>query len=99
MICVYTEHVYAVFYKAMDGLFAENVLHPARSDDSQALAVSDVIVRAEGVLDSVARPALIAVAESVNPVAAVGAGQHHLGSRGIIIGIFKALHGICHKAL
>ena len=61
--CIDAEHVDAVFHKAVDGLFTEDMLHPTRRDDSQTFAVGDVVVGREGVLDAVAGPSAGAVAK------------------------------------
>ena len=71
--------------------------HPVRGDDGQPPAVGDVVVGAEGVLDAVAGPARRTVAERENAVAAIGAGQHHLGTGCVIFRVLQALAAVHHQ--
>ena len=73
--------------------------HPAWRYDGQALAVGDVVVGAQGMLNSMHRPARFAVSKGIDAIAAEGAGEHHLGTGGIVLRILKTLPGIDHQAL
>ena len=74
----------------------QNMLHPVGRNDGQALAVGDVIIGAQGMLNAVAGPAGRTAAKGVDPVAAIGAGQHHLSACIVILRVFQALPGIDH---
>ena len=80
-------------------MIVQDVLHPSRRDDREALAVRDVIVRGQGMLEAMARPQGAAVTEGENTVAGEGAVQHHLGAGGIILRIFDTLATVHHEAL
>ena len=99
LCCVEAEDIDAVLRETVDGVVVQDVLHPSRRNDREALAVRDVIVRGQGVLEAMARPQGAAVAEGENTVAGEGAVQHHLGAGGIILRIFDALATVHHEAL
>ena len=92
------EDVDAVLHEAVQRLFIQDMAHPARRDDGQTLAVGDVVVGREGVLNGVAGPATVAVAKRQDAVAAVGAAEHHLGAGGVVLRIGQTLAGILHQA-
>ena len=85
--------------ETVDGVVVQDVLHPSRRDDCEALAVRDVIVRGQGMLHAMARPQRAAVAEGEYAVAGKGAVQHHLGAGGVILRIIDALAAVHHEAL
>ena len=93
-----SEDVHAVFHESRQGALAQDLLHPARRDDGQAPAMGNVVIGAQGVLDRVAGPSGGAVAQRQDSVAAVGAGQHHLGARGVVVRVRQALAAVLHQA-
>ena len=93
------EDVHAVLDKARERAFVQDVPHPAGRDDGQALAVGDVVVAGEGVLDAVHRPAGTAVALGHDVVARQGAHEHHLGPGGVVLGVVDTGFSIDHQAL
>ena len=92
------EDIDAVFDETVHGPFTEDMAHPARGDDGKSLAVGYVVIGAEGMFDAMTRPAGVAVAESQDSIASVGAGKHHFSSCGIVLRIFETLASVCHQA-
>ncbi len=79
-------------------MLVQNVLHPARCDNCKTFAVSDVIIRAESVLNSVARPTGGTVANGKNLIAGKRAVNHKLTSCIIVFRLFKGNFGVFNKA-
>ena len=75
-----------------------DMFHPPRRNNRQTLAVRNIVICTQGVLNTVTRPSALAVSECQNTVATIRTSEHHFRTRLVILRVLNTLASVRHKA-